>query len=561
MGHWLAEIKRRNVHRAVIAYVAAGWLLAQVAQFLADAFGWPGWVLRALVIAFVLGLPAVIAAAWFFRLTLAGLVREPDADTGHVVPARGPRSPGPASASLAVLPFKPLVASSRDEALELGMTDTLIVRLSGVAGVVVSPLSSVRRYAGLEQDPLDAGRQLRVESVLEGTVQKNGDRLRLTARLLDVADGRQLWSGRFDQAYSDIFEVQDSIAERVSGALKLHLTAEDRRRMVRHATDDATAYDLFLSGRYYWNRRAGPDDLREAAEFYKRAVERDARFALAHSGLADVLVLQAVFGVRAPADVYPEALQASEAALAVDAALAEAHATRGHVRLHFLLDWQGSLADYDTAIRQDPRYAVAHMWRGFRLLFEGAGEDGLAELEVARAFEPDSLALAVNHARGLYWMRHYGEAESQLSRVLAVEPGNGFARALLVSLRTQQGRCEEALRLLADGRTRSPGSYALRGVALAVAGDAAAAREELGRLIGLASRGYVPAYDIAAVNAAIGDTAGAFAWLERAMVERSPLLTTLRIDPVMDRLRADPRYAAIEAGMRMPPRPSRSGAG
>jgi TolB-like protein/Flp pilus assembly protein TadD len=548
--HWLAEIRRRNVHRALIAYLAAGWLLAQVADLLAQAFAWPGWVLRSLVVALALGLPAVVVVAWFFRLTLAGLVRERDEQGGSqpetVQPPDGKRT------SLAVLPFKPLVASSRDEALELGMTDTLIARLSGVADVIVSPLSSVRRFAGLEQDPMGAGRELRVGSVLEGTVQKSGDRLRVTARLLDVGDGRQLWSGRFDEAYSDIFGVQDSIAQRVSSALALHLSTEDRVRMTQRATRDTMAYDLFLNGRYYWNRRAGPEDLGRASEFYAKAVERDPRFALAHAGLADVLALQAVFGARPPGDMYPRALDASERALAVDPGLPAAHATRGHIRLHFMLDWRGSLDEYDMAIRLDPRNSVAHMWRGFRLLFEGADEEGLAELEVARALEPDSLALAINHARGLYWLRRYHESESELERVLAVEPTNGLARCLLASLLTAQGRCDDALNELAGGRYRAPGSHALLGVALAAAGRGEEARAEFERLAQVAGREYVPAYDLAAVAAARGDAGGAFEWLERALVERSPLLTTLRVDPVIDVLRGDSRYAAVEARMGMP---------
>ena len=584
MAHWLAELKRRNVHRVVIAYVAATWLGAQVFQFLAQAFEWPAWVLRTLIVAFLLGLPVAAAAAWFFEFTPSGLQRERELAPGATVrvrPHRGfdvaivallalaiayfaatrdwrgtasGRAPDAAPATLAVLPFKPIMASSRDEALEFGMTDTLIARLSGIADVVVRPLSSVRRYAGLEQDPLAAGRELGVASVLDGSVQKSGARLRVTARLLDVADGRQLWAERFDETYQDIFAVQDSIADRVSAALALRLSPSEKRRINRRPTNDTAAYDLFLNGRYYWIRRSSPDDLRRASEFYAKAVARDPRFALAYSALADTLAVQGVFGVQPPADVYPRAMQAAERALELDPDLAEAHATRGHIRLIFKLDWQGALDDYEEAVRHDPRYAMAHMWRGFWLVFAGRGEEGLAELQLARDLEPDSLALAVNHARALYWTRHYDAAAEQLTRVLEVDPGNGLARTLQASVLTQLGRFDEALAILGEGPTGGPGGRALRGVTLGLAGRTDEARAELQRLEALSKREYVSAYDLASICAAIGDHDCAFTWLDRAIVERSSLVTTLRTDPVMDGLRKDSRYVDFENKIGMPPR-------
>jgi TolB-like protein len=584
LAHWLAELKRRNVHRVVIAYVAATWLGAQVFQFLAQAFEWPAWVLRTLIVVSLLGLPLAAAAAWFFEYTPSGLQRERELAPGasvRVRPRRGfdvaivallalaigyfaatrdwrgaasGRAPDAGPATLAVLPFKPIVASSRDEALELGMTDTMIMRLSGIGDVVVRPLSSVRRYVGLDQDPLAAGRELGVASVLDGSVQKSGTRLRVTARLLDVTSGRQLWAERFDETDQDIFSVQDSIADRVSAALALRLSPSEKQRINRRPTSDAAAYDLFLNGRYYWNRRSSPGDLRRAIEFYSQAVARDPQFALAYSGLADALAVQGVFGVRPPAEVYPQAMQAAERALELDPDLAEAHATRGHIRLNFKFDWRGSLDDYDEAIRHDPRYAGARMWRGFWLVFAGRGEEGLAELQSARDLEPDSLVFAVNHARALYWTRHYDAAAEQLARVLEVDPANGLARTLQASVLVQLGRFDEALQILAEGPAGGPGGRALRGVALALAGRAEEARAELQRLEALSKREYVSAYDFASICAALGDHDCAFAWLDRAIVERSALVTTLRADPVMDGLRKDSRYVDFENKIGIPPR-------
>ncbi len=582
MGRWLTELRRRNVDRVVIAYLAATWLVAQVAQFLGETFAWPVWVLRALVIVLLLGLPVAAAVAWIFELTPKGLVREQDLPAGTSVQIRPHRaldlaivalvvlaigyfaftrdwrgegdqaSRTAAAATLAVLPFKPIVASSRDEALEFGMADTLITRLSAVADMIVSPLSSVRRFVALDQDPIAAGRELGVESVLDGSVQKSGDRLRVTARLLRVADGRQLWSDRFDENYTDIFTVQDSIADRVTQALALQLSPDERRRIGRHATVNTAAYDLFLNGRYYWNRRRSAGDLPKAAEFYRKAIAADPEFALAYSGLADVLAIQGIFGVRSPDDIYPKALAASERALELDPDLAEAHATRGHIRLTFQHDWADALEDFDEAIRHDPRYAMAHLWRGYRLMFTGRENEGLAELQAARALEPDSLPIALLHARGLYWARRYEAAESEIRRVLDVDPDNAIGRSLLVNVHDQSGRPDEALAVLSHGVPTAPGSRSLTALTLAAAGRLDEARTEVERLELLAKQEYVSAYDIASASAAIGDTDRAFVWLNQAVVERASLLPTIRVDPVMDVLRKDPRYVEIEQKIGMP---------
>lgn len=578
---WLAEFRRRNVHRVLIAYLAVAWLLAQVAEFLSDAFAWPAWILRALVVVLLLGLPAAVAVAWFFEWTPAGLVREEPAPRGTALrlrPHRGfdlaiaallavalgyfaathewrdeePRPPPAGRATLAVLPFKPVVATDRDEALEFGMADTLILRLSGIAGMAVSPLSSVRRYSALDSDALAAGRELGVRSVLDGSVQRSGERLRVTARLLSVDDGRQLWSGRFDEQYTDIFAVQDSIADRVTAALAVQLTSVEQQRLARRPTSDTVAYDLFLKGRYHWNRRSSPANLMKAIEYYQQAVARDPQFALAYSGLADALAVQAVFAAREPREVYPAALQAAERALQLDPDLAEAHATRGHIRLNFLHDWPGALEDFDEAIRHDPRYAMARVWRGFWLVFVGRTEEGLAELATAVELEPSSMPQVVTYARGLYSARRHGEAAAALERVVEVEPQNMLARALLASVYIELGRFDESLVLASDVAGKSPSGFSVAAVALARAGRTDEARAALNRLVELAQHRYVPAYDIASVHAALGDADQAFQWLDRAFAEPSALLGNLRADPVMDPLRSDPRYREVERRLRLP---------
>jgi serine/threonine-protein kinase len=294
--------------------------------------------------------------------------------------------------------------------------------------------------------------------------------------------------------------------------------------------------------------------LQKAIDYYRQAVARDPRFALAYSGLADALAVQAVFAAREPREVYPAALQAAERALQLDPDLAEAHATRGHVRLNFLHDWPGALEDFDEAIRHEPRYAMARVWRGFWLVFTGRTDEGLDELAMAVELEPHSLPPVVTYARGLYSARRQGEAAAALERVIDVEPDNKLARALLASIYVELGRFDEALELAADVEGKAPSGYSLAGIALARAGRTEEARAEVNRLIELAQHRYVPAYDIASIYAALGDADNAFQWLDRAFSEPSALLGSFRADPVMDPLRGDPRYVEVERRLRLPER-------
>ena len=262
------------------------------------------------------------------------------------------RAPGvrpPEIKSLAVLPFKPLVADHRDESLEMGMADTLIFRLSNLRDVTVRPISSVRKFSGLEQDPVAAGRELGVESVLDGQIQRWGDRIRVTARLIGVGDGKQLWAGQFDEKFTDVFTVQDLISEKVISALALKLTGEEQRRLTKHYTENAEAYQLYLNGRFYWEKRT-PEGLKRAIEYFEQAIERDPNYALAYAGLADSYALLGVFHLP-PKEAFPKAKEAALNALRIDDRLAEAHAALGHIKVQYEYDWAGAEKEYQTGHR------------------------------------------------------------------------------------------------------------------------------------------------------------------------------------------------------------------
>ena len=575
MMGFLRELRERNVDRAALAYAGAGWLIAQGGQLLADAYQWPGWTIRALLTALMLGFPLVLVLAWFFEWTPAGLVADGAKPPASAIRLRTrrkldlaialllfgvlgylaatwnwrepdtkpePAPPAPA-ATLAVLPFKPLLAATRDEALELGMTDTLIARLSGIEDVTVRPLSSVRRYGELEQDALAAGRELHVASVLDGSIQRKGNRLRVTVRLINVADGSQLWSERFDEPQDDVFAVQDSIADRVIGALALRLTDSDRRRMDRYRTRDAQANHLYVLGRGLCiSRRA--ENLDRGIEYLERAVARDPDYALLHAALADCYAIKSVFAGEPPLPLFARAREAATRALALDPDLGDAHATLGHVKWRFDFDWSGAEEGYLRAIALDPRSATAHYRLALLRGFAGRFDEGLAEMEIARQLEPLWAPAAANHAWLLVLAGRYAEGEAEARRAIEIDPDFAHSRSVLGRALLGQQRYDEALEAFRSRKAPGPGSYADVAVTLAAAGRLAEARQDLDGLLVLSRQQYVPAYDIAIGYAAIGDQEAALDWLDKAVEERANM-QVIRVDPALASLHANPRFKTI----------------
>jgi TolB-like protein/DNA-binding winged helix-turn-helix (wHTH) protein/Flp pilus assembly protein TadD len=445
--------------------------------------------------------------------------------------------------TLAVLPFRPMLAGEPDESLGFGIAETLIAQLH-TEQMSVRPLSSVRRYADPEQDALQAGRALGVRSILEGHLQRDGSRLRVSVRLLDVSTGRQLWADRFDQDMTDIFAVQDAIAAKVRTALLPGLAADTTAYM--RPTSDAEAYQYYASGQFL-RRRADEEGLRRAIIQFERAIERDPNFALAYVGLAECHSILGVFGILAPHDTFPRAIEAIDRALELAPDLAEAHASLGHVKVQYEHDWAGGEAALRRAIRLNPNFAPAQQWLGILLALSGHFEEGLEQLRIAQSLEPSSALYSALVGMLLTYQRRYDQAIEQLSRTLEMVPDFPTANAYITFAYIRRGDFDTALAHLDRTSSQAPGSAAYRGQLYALSGRSDQARAEMTRLIELSSHRYVAAYDIATIHAALGDIDEAFHWLELAFVDRSQLIGWVPWDPVFDGLRGDPRYQGIVA--------------
>ena len=478
---------------------------------------------------------------WMSAAALAVLVA---IGTFLVQRGRDGHSASPAIHIVAVLPFKPLLPTERDESLELGMTESMIASLGAHAGLTIQPLSSVRRYGSIEQDPLAAGRALHAESVLDGSLQHHGERLRVSVRLLRVADGRQLWAHQFDGNVVGIFGVQEQISAKVAETLSARSGAANVPSRAMGGTKDSTAYLLYASGRYALARSTEPS-LLLAIGYFEKAIERDPKFALAHVGLADCYMILGVFGMRPPVETLPRARDAVLTALRIEPRLAGAYATLGQIKLQYDRDWTGAEADFARAIALNPSLSEPHLHWGVLLGMRGELDRGLEELKQAEQLEPLLTVAKTRAGSLLYFARRYDEAIEQVTESLALDDRPGIAHALLGRIYLHTGRYDLALAEFAKIRGPTPGSFGDVGQALALSGRRAEALAELDRVIKLSTQRYVPAGDIASIYAGLGDTENALVWLDRALQQRASTLGFLAQNPTFDGLHDDPRFAAI----------------
>jgi len=460
-----------------------------------------------------------------------------------IVPARS----NPPIKSIAVLPFKPLEAANRDVLLELGMADTLITRLGALKEVVVRPTSAVRKFNDLEQDPLAAGRELQADAILDGSIQRINDRIRINVRLIRVADGSTLWADRFDDRYHDLFAVEASISNKIASTLALTLGAQENRQLQKHYTDNPRAYEAYLRGRSHWFRQT-PEDFKKAIAQFQEAINLDPRYALAYAGLADTYNLIGYWGFAPPREVCPKAKEAAKKSLEIDETLGEGKAALAYTEFEYDWDCAGAETTYRRAIDLSPGYASVHQWYAEYLMISGRLEEAAQELKAAREIDPISQPLNLIAAALPYLKRNYDEAIAQLQKVLELDPNVVIAYDWLASIYSRKGMHEDAVRtverqLMLSGE--DPQKIASLRKAFSTAGIQGFRRAHVEFLKEKSRRTYIAPIFIAMDYAEIGQNERAFEWLEKAYADRSGWLLELTIDPTWDTVRNDPRFKSL----------------
>src|SRR6266704_4740487 len=576
IGNFFAELKRRNVYKVAIAYAIVAWLLMQIATQVFPFLEIPNWAIRLVIMLIVIGFPIALVIAWAFELTPEGLKRTEFADE---LPTKSARSHawiyvvviagaisvslfflarytapnkqgGPAELpgkSLAVLPFTNLSGNPENAYFAAGIQDEIVTRLAKITELKVISCTSTQRLKSAPDDLPAIAKQLGVANILEGSVQRTTDQLRVNVQLVRAESDTHLWAETFDRKLTDIFKIESEIAKTIADTLQAKLTGSERNAIAAQPTENTEAHQLYLKGRYLWNRRTG-ENLKKALVYFEQAAEKDPHYALAYSGMADSCTLIPIYSAGTPQEYNPRARAAAQKAVELDDSLAEAHTSLAYV---FYVDFEyaQSVKEFEHAISLNPNYAMAHHWYGTLLLSAlGRFDQAIGELKRAIELEPVLPIISASLGATYRQARRYDEAIAQLRDSVEMHPEFYWAHRFLGLALESKGATGEAI---AEYRKAfelndDPVVLALLAHDEVSVGKHDEARQILARLTEEAKARYVPAYAFAVIHLALGEKDQALDWLEKATRDHDGFYSTyINVDPYLDSLRGDPRFEAL----------------
>jgi adenylate cyclase len=581
MTNFFAELKRRNVYKVAVAYAVISWLLTQAASILLPTFEAPPWVMKALVVLLGLGFVFAVMISWAFEMTPQGMKRTADVSPTEFIPqwskrkfgalivtvaviAAGlfvfqlTRKPSPTNApsadskSIAVLPFVDLSPAKDQEYFCDGISEEILDALAKVEGLRVVARTSSFSFKGKNVDVSEIAQKLNVGNVLEGSLRREGNRVRIAVQLVNARDGFHLWSETFEHELQGVFAVQDEITRAVVDALKIKLAVA----LPVHKKPNTEAYDLYLKGRYFLNRK-NEADARRAIDYFEQALAKDPNDAPAYAGLADSYSSFAFpLGVVTPREAMPKAKEAAQRALAIDNALGEAHTSLAYIAFFYDWDWAAAERGFKRALELNPNNADTHHWYSHFLMGQGRIEESL--IQSKRALELSPYDILFNIHLGWHYLnaRQYDQALDQIEKTLEMDKNFAQTYPWLGLILEQKGRYAEAIAAFQKAIKLFPGGSSIAEAELAhtyaVLGNREEAQKIIAELQQLSKSKYVSSFQIAAIYAGLGEKDQAFAWLEKAYEERSDGLVNLKAEPRFDTLRDDPRFKALLAKMNFP---------
>jgi TolB-like protein/Flp pilus assembly protein TadD len=576
-NNFFAELKRRNVYKVAVAYAVIAWLLLQAASILFPTFEAPAWVMKVFVVVLTAGFVLALIIAWSFEMTPEGMKRTEEVGPNEKLPqwsrrkfaalilviamaaaallgyrvyrTNSPSPVAPADAplkSIAVLPFENLSRDPDNAFFAEGVQDEILTRLAKVADLKVISRTSTQRFRSAPSDLREIARQLGVTNILEGSVQKSNDQVRVNVQLINAVTDAHLWAEIYDRKLTDLFTVESDIAKTIAETLQAKLTGSEQAAISKKPTANSEAYELYLKGRFFWNKRTSAD-LPKSVEYFNQAIAKDPNFAVAYSGLADAYVLYPDYGVGAPDEFYPKAKEMALKALALEPSLGAPHAALGAVYTTYEHDFAKAIAEFDRAIQLDPNYATAHQWKTTPLSALGEFDRAIAEDKKAIALDPLSLIVNADLAFNCIFARRLDEAVAQSRKTLEIDPNFHVVSGYLGEALQLQGRLTEALPEFRKGTagTDEPFGQALLAQACARTGLRDEAQDILGRLEERARTQFVSGYCPAIIRLSLGDKDGALAALETAINQRAPEILPIKYDPLLDDLHGDPRFDAL----------------
>jgi TolB-like protein/Flp pilus assembly protein TadD len=589
--NFFAELKRRNVIRAASLYLVGAWLLVQVAGTVLPMFGAPDWLPRSIVIILAIGFVPAVIFSWVFELTPQGLKRDEDVPPAQsIAPQTGrqmdriiiavlslalgyfafdkfvlgpkreptslkttsapssPNEPRVSAKSIAVLPFDNLSHDPENAYFSEGIQDEILTRLSKTAELKVVSRTSTQRFKGAPGDLRQIAQQLGVTNILEGSVQKANDQVRVNVQLINALTDEHLWAETYDRKLTDIFAVESEISKTIAEKLQARLTGIAEKVLASRPTENPEAHQLYLKGRYFWNRRTA-ENLRKAGEYFQQAIDKDPSYALAYAGLSDVHTLMPIYAGTAPREELPKALAAARKAVDLDDTLSEAHTALANA-LAENVQFVPAEREFRRALDLNPGYATAHQWFGETLLGLGRFEEASAELKRAQELDPLSLIITSALAETLPSVGRAQEAVEQLHKVLDMEPTFYPAQFILGLVLDYNGDVEGARiqfeKVKAENWT--PAHLAILARLYIISGHKDEGRKILTELTDRARQHYIPGYALAVIRVALGEKEEALKLLENSSDERGIFqgsYGSIKTDKRLDALHGEPRFQKL----------------
>jgi TolB-like protein/Flp pilus assembly protein TadD len=590
--NFFAELKRRNVYKVAVAYAVVAWLLIQAASIFLPAFDAPSWVMKIFIIVIIFGFPVALIFSWAFEITPEGIKLESEIEPNKSIKQRtgrkivavtialavvaaglfvyqlvrstahshleggAPATPGTdglagarpsiSNKSIAVLPFDNLSRDPDNAYFCEGVQDEILTRLAKVADLKVISRTSTQHFKSAPENLPEIAKQLGVAHILEGSVQKAGEQVRVNVQLINAITDAHLWADTYDRKLTDIFAVETDIAKTVADTLQAKLSGSEESSMAKTPTVNPEAYELYLKGRFFWNKRTG-DDLRKSIEYLKQAIAKDPGYALAYAALADSYGLLRFYGGASPAESVVPAQAAAKKALELDDSLAEAHASLGLIATEEL-EVNRAVNELERAIQLNPNYATAHHWLGLALATLRQSDRSVGELK--RALELDPLSMIINADLSIIYLYagRYDAAEAQARKTLEIDSRSFVAHYYLGAVMQLTGRLKEAIPEFqkAVELNNDPYSIAMLAQAYARNEQTDEARKLLAHLNEMAKSAEVPEYALATVYTSLGEKERAIEALEHGFAGgNKSYLFLLPGDPFLDDLRGDPRFEAL----------------
>src|SRR6266496_3870630 len=575
---FFGELKRRNVYKVAVAYAIVGWLLVQIATQVFPFLEIPNWVVRLVIALVASGFPIALVIAWAFEITPQGIERTEVADTMPAAPGQkthawiyvaivgavlsiglfflgryGFRNASSSSSelppkSIAVLPFDNLSRDPDNAFFAEGVQDEILTRLAKVADLKVIARTSTQRFKSAPENLPDIAKQLGVANILEGSVQKANDQVRVNVQLINALTSAHLWADTYDRKLTDIFAVESDIAKTIADTLQAKLTGSEKQMMAAQPTTDTTAYELYHKGRSLWEKRSG-DNIPKAIAFYEQAIARDPNYALAYAGLAQAYIILPFWAGVDRLDASSKAKDAALKALRLDPNLAEAHLALGKVLFFSEIDLAGALREYQRAIELQPNDATAHHWLGNDTLAAlGRFEEAIAQGKRAVELDPLSPVINTDFGTTFYYAHRYDDSVMQLRKTLEIDPTFFYAHFNLGIALQAAGDLSGAITEYEKAKQLSDNTYVsmLCAQAKAYAGDKDAALRMLSDLDKISQQREVVGYLRALLYLSLNNKDEAVRWLEQDLKERDGSnVSWINVDPLLDSLHGDPRFEAL----------------